>query len=417
MSEKYGSNFHAEFFVAGCDHDHNDRDVRVNQYKSIAKKIIDIFAPKTFLDVGCAYGYLVEALRDLGVEAYGMDASSHAISMVREDIKPYCFIADAMEKLPNSLPERFDCVSSIEVVEQLCEEDAQSFIHILCSCTDTVIFLSAADDFKEKKHYNVQQEDWAKRFALEGFLRDLVTDISFISAEALIYRKEKKTTLKLIEDYERAARLERAFCKKELQSVIDNKDDIEKSLEELQREMETVNREKNVISLELKNLRIHKHKLEADYNSIKNSTFWKLTLPAQRIVGGIRKLFKLNSSPSTSPAKDSSISAASYWKTYHPKAIPSPTVAPIDTYFLDEKVARLNLVVDGIDAVNLLGGVATSLILATLFVSRHKGMILRIITRHFPADPLDYLYIMEMNGIAPAQQVEYYSDWNRDEHG
>ena len=49
-------------------------------------------------------GYLVEALRDLGVEAYGVDVSEYAISKVREDLKPFCKAASALEELPEAFP-------------------------------------------------------------------------------------------------------------------------------------------------------------------------------------------------------------------------------------------------------------------------------------------------------------------------
>lgn len=45
-------------------------------FKNIAGRIYEDRKPESVLDVGCAMGYLVEALRDLGVEAYGVDVSS-----------------------------------------------------------------------------------------------------------------------------------------------------------------------------------------------------------------------------------------------------------------------------------------------------------------------------------------------------
>ena len=48
-----------------------------------ADRIVKEIAPKKTLDVGCAKGFLVEALRDRGVLAYGIDLSEYAVSKVR----------------------------------------------------------------------------------------------------------------------------------------------------------------------------------------------------------------------------------------------------------------------------------------------------------------------------------------------
>src|ERR1700675_4264980 len=59
-------------------------------FGTIADHIVKDIGPRTVLDAGCAMGFLVEALRDRGVDAFGIDISEYAISQVRSDIKPYC---------------------------------------------------------------------------------------------------------------------------------------------------------------------------------------------------------------------------------------------------------------------------------------------------------------------------------------
>lgn len=54
---------------------------------------------KKVLEIGCAKGFVVEALRDLGVNAYGLDVSQYAHDCAREDIKPYLRVADARTAL------------------------------------------------------------------------------------------------------------------------------------------------------------------------------------------------------------------------------------------------------------------------------------------------------------------------------
>lgn len=45
--------------------------------------------PRTILDGGCAYGYLVRWLRRMGVEAWGVDVSEYALSRAPASVKPY----------------------------------------------------------------------------------------------------------------------------------------------------------------------------------------------------------------------------------------------------------------------------------------------------------------------------------------
>jgi SAM-dependent methyltransferase len=49
------------------------------------------------LDVGCAKGFLVAALRRRGIEAYGLDISAYAISEAAPEVAPYLICADARE--------------------------------------------------------------------------------------------------------------------------------------------------------------------------------------------------------------------------------------------------------------------------------------------------------------------------------
>lgn len=76
---------------------------------------------------------------------------------------------------------------------------------------------------------------------------------------------------------------------------------------------------------------------------------------------------------------------------------------------------RLNFVTDAL-AKSLLGGVGTALILATQYAVKHN-MDLRIITRHAPAAPSDYMNFMEMMHEKTPDTVSFYSDCDRDESG
>lgn len=179
----------------------------VEFFGGIADHIVKDLKPKTVLDAGCAMGYLVAALRDRGVEAYGIDISEYAISKVREDIKPYCVVGSFTDPLPECLPPKYDLVVTIEVLEHLYEEDGKKAIHNLCTLADRIIFSSTPSDFTERTHVNVQQREyWAKLFAAEGFFDDLSYRPQFISKQA-VYFKKSDDYVKVVGEFEQFIRI------------------------------------------------------------------------------------------------------------------------------------------------------------------------------------------------------------------
>lgn len=87
----------------------------VNWYRAFVIK--QLYKPKKVLDVGCGRGYLVHALRNMGIEAYGVDISEHAVELSHEDVKPHLRRADIM-RLPYADNE-FDVVVTFGVLEHV----------------------------------------------------------------------------------------------------------------------------------------------------------------------------------------------------------------------------------------------------------------------------------------------------------
>jgi GT2 family glycosyltransferase len=152
----------------------------------VADEIVRQLNPRTILDGGCAKGFLVECLRDRGVEAYGFDVSEYAISEVRPDIKPYCWVSSAT----NGISENYDLITCIEVCEHLSESDAQEAIRQMTSHADTILFSSTPSDFTEATHVNVRPIiDWLRLFAQFSFAPDQAFDAGFISPQAMLLRR------------------------------------------------------------------------------------------------------------------------------------------------------------------------------------------------------------------------------------
>jgi hypothetical protein len=84
---------------------------------------------------------------------------------------------------------------------------------------------------------------------------------------------------------------------------------------------------------------------------------------------------------------------------------------PIEWMKIDRDAFRLNIVTDSLQKDSLFGGVATSLILATLFSNKY-GMPLRIITRATSSNPRAYENLLRLMNIRKPKEVEFFSDWD-----
>ncbi len=313
MDNTYGSYFFTEFYEEHGGNDYTNKEKWFPFFDQVAANIIERFNPKTVLDAGCAMGYLVEALRKRGVQAYGFDISEYAISHVAEEVKPYCFVHSITEELPDDLPTTFDLVTTIEVLEHLHPENGSKAINNLCKHSDTIVFTSTPNGFNDITHVNVQQpEHWCREFAKNLFFKDHVVPVDFICEHAMLFRKRTDFD-GVIFDYEIHDRIERQKIKK----LIANFDNANKKLETCNEinavkssEMETKiydlksqlfelsfqneNNQETVEKLYLQNENLktaYKH-LATQYNIIANAQWWKITKPMRIFCTGLKKAIR-----------------------------------------------------------------------------------------------------------------------------
>jgi SAM-dependent methyltransferase len=170
-------------------------------FGNIADAIVRDLRPTSVLDAGCAMGFLVEALRARGVEAWGIDISEYAISQVDESVREYCTVASLAEQLPR----RYDLIVSIEVLEHIPAAEGANAIANLAAATDRILLSTTPDDYGEATHLNVQSpEIWSAALAREGFLREVERDVTYVTPWSALYTRREEPLAETISRYDRA---------------------------------------------------------------------------------------------------------------------------------------------------------------------------------------------------------------------
>jgi SAM-dependent methyltransferase len=193
--------YDAYYYAHDCGQPYQRNSDWLGLFDGFAMRIVSDIKPKSVLDAGCAMGFLVEMLRQRGVEAWGIDISEYAIQNVHPDIRPYCQVSSILDPFPHS---RYDLIVCIEILEHLPPQDAESAITNLCRHSDDILFSSTPYDYKEATHFNVQPpEYWAENFARQGFFRDVDFDAAFITPWAVRFTRRDVPLVRLVRDYER----------------------------------------------------------------------------------------------------------------------------------------------------------------------------------------------------------------------
>ena len=138
-----------------------------------AEFIVEKFNPKTFLDIGCAYGELVKALYDLEVEAYGIDGSQYAVSKCAPSIKKNVFKVNLNSDPFPFADEKFDFIGSFYSVEHIHNIDffAQELFRTL-NKNGIAWFLTPNEGEEGRSEVDVftnKFDDWKKIFEKYSF--------------------------------------------------------------------------------------------------------------------------------------------------------------------------------------------------------------------------------------------------------
>lgn len=197
---KVAEHFDAYYYQHGCGQPYVRNPEWLRFFGAVADRIVADIRPRSALDAGCAMGFLVETLRERGVDAFGVDLSEYAVGQAHPDVRPFCRVGSVAEPFP----QRYDLIVSIEVLEHMPQDEAERAVANFCAHADDVLFSSTPFDYREATHVNVQPpERWAELFARHGFYRDVDFDASFLTPWATRYRRRDEPPHRLARDYER----------------------------------------------------------------------------------------------------------------------------------------------------------------------------------------------------------------------
>jgi SAM-dependent methyltransferase len=245
-------------------------------FGGIADRIAADMSPRRVLDAGCAMGFLVETLRERGIDAQGIDLSEYAIEQVHAPVRPYCRVGSITEDLGGD----YDLIVSIEVAEHMPTRAAEEAIANICGHTADVLFSSSPIDYREPTHVNVHPpEYWAEQFARHGFYRDVDYDATYILPWAARFRKRSEPMHRLVQDYERrywellrTAGDARAYAT-----------DLQKNFAAVEAERDQLRVERDTMSRDYATVSMQAEQHRETIVNMERSAFWKLRLQWLRI--------------------------------------------------------------------------------------------------------------------------------------
>lgn len=133
--------------------------------KVIVPILIELFSPKSVVDVGCGIGTFLRVFKDNNVaETIGMDGSWVNKSLLSKNI-PLCdFLEVNLEEKVN-VDKKFDIAICLEVAEHLHKDFANNLVLTLTNLSNVVVFSAAIPNQGGQNHINEQWLTyWEKLF-------------------------------------------------------------------------------------------------------------------------------------------------------------------------------------------------------------------------------------------------------------
>jgi len=145
--------------------------------RTAAEMVFRLLSPQRVLDVGAGPGQFVGRLRELGVDAWGLEGSTAAFDRADAAVRLYLWQEDitAGDAAFGASPP-YDLVTCMEVAEHLPVEDADTLVCKLCrACAPggSILLTAAPIGQGGHDHINCQPPTyWITKFGAEGFSVD-----------------------------------------------------------------------------------------------------------------------------------------------------------------------------------------------------------------------------------------------------
>jgi len=135
----------------------------------VAGLIVDIFSPRSVVDIGGGGGYWAAAFLALGVPKV-LCIDGPWVPDVARVVPPDCFREQDLSQ-SQAIGDGFDLAVCLEAAEHLPEHVAPTLVAALAETAPVIIFSAAVPGQGGDGHINEQlQSYWAKLFAAEGYI-------------------------------------------------------------------------------------------------------------------------------------------------------------------------------------------------------------------------------------------------------
>jgi SAM-dependent methyltransferase len=124
---------------------------------------------KQVLEIGCAKGFFVKDLRDLGVDAYGLEVSQYAIDNCEPGMDAYLTVGDARTYLSNYVRNQWDFVVSLRFLECIDPSDMPSLVSEMNRISKKQVHI--IDTSANALYYEVHDLTWWDQFSFANGTR------------------------------------------------------------------------------------------------------------------------------------------------------------------------------------------------------------------------------------------------------